>query len=146
MSELETTPVKVLYTAVATATGGRAGHASSPDGRLAVDLSVPSEMGGDGGSGTNPEQLFAAAYAACFQSAMGVVARRERISIDGSEVTARVGIGPRGQAYNIAVELDVRLPSIPDRAAAEDLVQKAHLVCPYSNATRNNVDVALKVV
>ena len=92
------TPVKVLYTAEATATGGRAGHAESSDGRLKVDLSMPAEMGGDAGAGTNPEQLFAAGYAACFQGAMGVVARREKLSIEGSTVTARVGIGPMGQA------------------------------------------------
>ncbi|TMC05504.1 MAG: organic hydroperoxide resistance protein [Chloroflexi bacterium] len=117
------TPVKVLYTAEATATGGRAGHAESSDGRLKVDLSMPAEMGGDAGAGTNPEQLFAAGYAACFQGAMGVVARREKLSIEGSTVTARVGIGPMGQAF-----------------------AKAHQVCPYSNATRDNVDVTLTVV
>jgi Ohr subfamily peroxiredoxin len=138
--------VKVLYTAEATATGGRAGHATSSDKRLDVDLSVPTEIGGDGGSGTNPEQLFAAGYAACFQGAMGVVARRENLSIDDSTVTARVGIGPMGQAFGITVELRVHLPAIADRAAAEDLVAKAHQVCPYSNATRDNVDVRLLVV
>jgi Ohr subfamily peroxiredoxin len=146
VSDTTATPVKVLYTAEATATGGRAGHAKSSDGRLEVDLSVPGEMGGDGGPGTNPEQLFAAGYAACFQGAMGVVARREKLSIDDSTVTARVGIGPMGTAYGIVVELRVHLPAIADRAAAEDLVAKAHQVCPYSNATRNNVDVRLTVV
>ena len=146
MSETTAEPVNVLYTAEATATGGRAGHAASSDGRLDVDLSLPSEIGGDGGPGTNPEQLFAAGYAACFQGAMGVVARRESLSIEDSTVTARVGLGPMGNAFGITVELDVRLPTIPDRAQAEDLVAKAHQVCPYSNATRNNVDVKLKVV
>jgi Ohr subfamily peroxiredoxin len=141
-----TTPVRVIYTAEATATGGRAGHARSSDGRLGVDLSVPAEMGGDGGPGTNPEQLFAAGYAACFQGAMGAVARRTNLSIEGSTVTARVGIGPTGSAYGITVELDVEVPSVPDRAAAEKLVASAHQVCPYSNATRNNVDVVLRVV
>jgi lipoyl-dependent peroxiredoxin len=145
MSETRT-PVKVLYTAQATATGGRAGHAESSDGRLKVDLSMPAEMGGDAGAGTNPEQLFAAGYAACFQGAMGVVARREKLSIEGSTVTARVGIGPMGQAFGITVELRVHVPEIADRAAAEDLVAKAHQVCPYSNATRDNVDVTLVVV
>lgn len=146
MSETSAAPVKVLYTAEATASGGRAGHAASSDGRLEVDLSVPSEIGGDGGPGTNPEQLFAAAYAACFQGAMGVVARRENLSIDGSTVTARVGLGPMGNAFGITVDLRVLLPEIADRAAAEDLVAKAHEVCPYSNATRHNVDVKLTVV
>src|SRR5262245_57705791 len=114
------TPVKVLYTAEATATGGRAGHAESSDGRLKVDLSMPAEMGGDAGQGTNPEQLFAATYAACFQGALGVVARREKVSIEGSTVTARVGIGPMGQAFGITVELRVHVPEIADRAAAAD--------------------------
>jgi lipoyl-dependent peroxiredoxin len=146
VTETSSATVKVLYTAEATATGGRAGHAASSDGRLTVDLSVPAEMGGDGGPGTNPEQLFAAGYAACFQGAMGVVARREKLSIDDSTVTARVGIGPMGAAFGITVELQVHLPAIADRAAAEDLVAKAHQVCPYSNATRGNVDVTLSVV
>ena len=146
MSETSAAPVMVLYTAEATATGGRSGHAASSDGRLDVDLSVPAEIGGDAGPGTNPEQLFAAAYAACFQGAMGVVARRDRVSIEGSTVTARVGLGPMGQAFGITVELSVHLPEIADRAAAEALVAKAHEVCPYSNATRNNVDVKLTVV
>ena len=146
MSETSAAPVKVLYTAEATATGGRAGHAASSDGRLDVDLSVPTEIGGDGGPGTNPEQLFAAGYAACFQGAMGVVARRENLSLDGSTVTARVGLGPMGNAFGIAVELNVHLPAIEDPAVAEDLVAKAHEVCPYSNATRDNVDVKLSLV
>lgn len=146
MSETSAPPVNVLYTAEATATGGRAGHAVSSDGRLEVDLSVPTEIGGDGGPGTNPEQLFAAGYAACFQGAMGVVARHEQLDIDDSTVTARVGLGPMGRAFGIAVDLRVHLPKIADRAAAEDLVAKAHQVCPYSNATRNNVAVTLTVV
>ena len=146
MSETSAAPVKVLYTAEATATGGRAGHATSSDGRLDIDLSVPAEIGGDGGPGTNPEQLFAAGYAACFQGAMGVVARRENLSIDDSTVTARVGLGPMGTAFGITVELSVHLPAIADRAKAEDLVAKAHEVCPYSNATRDNVDVKLNLV
>jgi osmotically inducible protein OsmC len=146
VTETSAATVKVLYTAEATATGGRAGHAASSDGRLTVDLSVPAEIGGDGGPGTNPEQLFAAGYAACFQGAMGVVARREKLSIDDSTVTARVGLGPMGTAFGITVELQVHLPAIADRAAAEDLVARAHEVCPYSNATRGNVDVTLSVV
>jgi Ohr subfamily peroxiredoxin len=146
MSDVTNPPVKVLYTAEASATGGRAGHAHSSDDRLDVDLSVPAEIGGDAGPGTNPEQLFAAGYSACFQGAMGVVARRENLSIEGSIVTARVGLGPMGDAFGITVEMDIALPSISDRAVAEDLVAKAHQVCPYSNATRNNVDVKLNVV
>jgi Ohr subfamily peroxiredoxin len=146
VSETSAAPVKVLYTAEATATGGRAGHAASSDGRLAVDLSMPAEMGGDAGPGTNPEQLFAAGYAACFQGALGVVARREKQSIEGSTVTARVGVGPTGTAFGITVELRVTLPEVPDRAVAEGLVASAHEVCPYSNATRDNVDVTLTVV
>jgi osmotically inducible protein OsmC len=145
MSETSAAPVKVLYTADATATGGRAGHADSSDGRLSVDLSVPAEMGGDGGRGTNPEQLFAAGYAACFQGALSVVGRREKLSIEGSTVTARVGVGPSGSAYGLTVDLLVSLPEVTDRAAAENLVAAAHQVCPYSNATRNNVEVRLTV-
>jgi osmotically inducible protein OsmC len=145
VSDTKAPPVKVLYTAEATATGGRTGHARTSDGRLEVDFSSPAEMGGDGGPATNPEQLFAAGYAACFQSAMGVVARREKLSIDGSTVTARVGIGPTGRAFGLTVELRAHLPSIPDRAAAVDLVEKAHQVCPYSNATRDNIDVRLTI-
>jgi lipoyl-dependent peroxiredoxin len=146
VSETSAAPVNVLYTAEATATGGRAGHATSSDGRLEVDLSVPKAIGGDDGPGTNPEQLFAAGYAACFQGAMGVVARRENLSLEDSTVTARVGLGPMGNAFGITVELSVHLPAIADRAVAEDLVAKAHQVCPYSNATRDNVDVKLNVV
>jgi Ohr subfamily peroxiredoxin len=147
VSETKVVPARVLYTAEATATGGRAGHAKSSDGRLDVDLTMPPELGGPAdGQGTNPEQLFAACYAACFQGAMGVVARRDNLSIDDSTVTARVGLGPVGNVFGITVELQVHVPSIPDRAAAEDLVQKAHQVCPYSNATRGNVEVALSVV
>jgi Ohr subfamily peroxiredoxin len=146
VTESSTAQVKVIYTAEATASGGRAGHAKSSDGRLDVDLSVPSEMGGDGGPGTNPEQLFAACYAACFQGAMGVVARREKLSIEGSTVTAVVGFGPVGHGFGVAVELKVSMPEIAERAVAEDLVAKAHQVCPYSNATRGNVDVTLTVV
>jgi osmotically inducible protein OsmC len=146
MSETSAAPVKVLYTAEATATGGRAGHADSSDGRLSVDLSVPAEIGGDGGPGTNPEQLFAAGYAACFQGAMTVVARRDNLSLKDATVTARVGIGPSGPAFGLTVELLVKLPEVPDRATAENLVAAAHQVCPYSNATRNNVEVTLTIV
>ncbi|TCO51487.1 Ohr subfamily peroxiredoxin [Kribbella antiqua] len=137
---------KVLYTARATAHGGRDGKVATDDGKLDV-LVVPSaEMGGSG-NGTNPEQLFAAGYAACFHSALKLVARKARQDSDGSTVTAQVGIGPinGGAGYGLEVVLEVSLPGIDDRAAAEELVAKAHEVCPYSNATRGNIKVDLKV-
>ncbi|HZX06989.1 organic hydroperoxide resistance protein [Kribbella sp.] len=137
---------KVLYTAKATAHGGRDGKVASDDGKLDVTVAPPAEMGGTG-NGTNPEQLFAAGYAACFQSALMVVARRERQDVTGSTVTAEVGIGPinGGAGYGLEVALVVSLPGVQDRAVAEDLVEKAHQVCPYSNATRGNLKVDLKV-
>jgi osmotically inducible protein OsmC len=139
-------PTKVLYTAEATVSGGRAGRARTADGRLEVTLSIPTEMGGDGGAGTNPEELFATGYAACFQSAMMGIARRERLQVDDSTVTARVGIGPIGQGrYGLVVELRVHLPSIGDRDTAEALLAQAHERCPYSNAVRGNVDVTLTI-
>ncbi|NIK60049.1 organic hydroperoxide resistance protein [Kribbella shirazensis] len=137
---------KVLYTARATANGGRDGKVATDDGKLDVLVVPPAEMGGSG-NGTNPEQLFAAGYAACFHSALKVVARRERQDVDGSTVTAEVGIGPinGGAGYGLEVALVVSLPGIADRAVSEDLVAKAHQVCPYSNATRGNIKVDLKV-
>ncbi|TCC21288.1 organic hydroperoxide resistance protein [Kribbella sindirgiensis] len=137
---------KVLYTAHATAHGGRDGKVASNDGKLDVVVAPPAEMGGTG-NGTNPEQLFAAGYAACFQSALQVVARRARADVSGSTVTAEVGIGPinGGAGYGLEVALVVSLPGVGDRAAAEELVAKAHEVCPYSNATRGNIKVDLKV-
>ena len=136
----------ILYTATAHATGdGRNGHATSDDGILDVDLRAPKELGGAGGA-TNPEQLFAAGYAACFHSAMKVVAGRDKIDVTGTEVSASVGIGmTEGGGFGLAVELDVHAPAL-DRAAAEALVAKAHEVCPYSNATRGNIEVTLSVV
>ncbi|TCC25557.1 organic hydroperoxide resistance protein [Kribbella speibonae] len=136
---------KVLYTAHATAHGGRDGKVASNDGKLDVVVAPPAEMGGTG-NGTNPEQLFAAGYAACFQSALQVVARRARADVSGSTVTAEVGIGPinGGAGYGLEVALVVSLPGL-DNAVAEDLVAKAHQVCPYSNATRGNIKVDLKV-
>lgn len=138
--------MQVLYTATATATGdGRNGHTTSDDGILDVDVRVPQEMGGAGGA-TNPEQLFAAGYSACFHSALKVVAGKDTASVEGSEVSASVGIGMLdGGGFGLAVELDVSLPAL-DRPAAEALVARAHEVCPYSNATRGNIDVALRVV
>jgi osmotically inducible protein OsmC len=147
--------VKVLYTAQATATGeGRDGKVRSSDGLVDTALAVPVEMGGAGGA-TNPEQLFAAGYAACFHSALKfvgggadlrLVGRRAKVDVEGSEVTAKVGIGPTGTGgFGLTVELAVALPSV-DRETAAQLVAKAHEVCPYSNATRGNIDVTLTVV
>ncbi|WP_046529401.1 organic hydroperoxide resistance protein [Cellulomonas sp. FA1] len=138
--------MSVVYTAVATATGeGREGRTRSSDGLLDLDLAVPREMGGAGGA-TNPEQLFAAGYSACFHSALKSVARRDKVSFTDSAVTAEVGIGPNGEGgFGLEVTLHVELGGI-DHDAAERLVEAAHQVCPYSNATRGNVPVTLEVV
>jgi Ohr subfamily peroxiredoxin len=138
---------KTLYTARATAEGGRLGHTASDDGRLDVELSTPAAMGGDDGPGTNPEQLFAAGYASCFHSALAIVARRLKLDASGSTVTAEVGIGPmtEGVGYGLSVGLTVALPGVPDREAAMQLVEAAHQVCPYSTATRGVLEVALQV-
>jgi lipoyl-dependent peroxiredoxin len=136
---------KVLYTAHATATGGREGTGKSSDGVLDVKLTTPKELGGSGATGTNPEQLFAIGYAACFIGAMKVVAGREKVALPAdTKIDSSVGIGPKGQAFGIQVDLKVTVPGM-DRAQAEALVQKAHQVCPYSNATRGNIDVTLTV-
>jgi lipoyl-dependent peroxiredoxin len=139
---------KALYTAQATSTGGRAGTASSSDGRLSLQLSTPKELGGDSGPGTNPEQLFAAGYSACFIGAMKAVAARQSLKLPAEvSIKADVSIGPmagKPGAFGIAVALVVSVPGM-DRAAAEALVATAHEVCPYSNATRGNIDVALSV-
>ncbi|WP_432520793.1 organic hydroperoxide resistance protein [Kineococcus sp. SYSU DK006] len=136
----------VVYTAVATATGeGRSGRTRSSDGLVDLDLAVPEEMGGPGG-GANPEQLFAAGYAACFHSALKAVARERKASFTDSAVTAEVGIGPDGAGgFGLEVTLHVELGGI-EQAAAEQLVEAAHRVCPYSNATRGNVPVTLETV
>jgi osmotically inducible protein OsmC len=147
MSEMPTRPSRVLYTAEATVTGGRAGHGRTSDGRLDVEFSIPTEMGGAGGPGTNPEQLFATGYAACLQSAMAGVARRDGLAIDDSTITSHVGIGPIGEGrYGLTVEMLIHLPSIADRAQAEALVAKADERCPYSNAVRGNIEVTLHIV
>jgi Ohr subfamily peroxiredoxin len=139
-------PIDVKYTARATAYGdGRSGHVTSDDDVLDVDLAVPTSMGGPGGDLSNPEQLFAAGYAACFHSALKLVAGRARASAEGSTVTAAVGIGQQGQGFGLTVELQVALPEL-DREQAQQLVEQAHQVCPYSNATRGNIEVALSVV
>ncbi|MCK6420294.1 MAG: organic hydroperoxide resistance protein [Burkholderiaceae bacterium] len=136
---------KVLYTATATATGGRTGTATSSDGKLKVDLSTPRELGGAGGDGTNPEQMFAAGYAACFIGAMKAVGARQKLKVpDDVSITAEVGIGPIPAGFGIQVAMRINLPGM-DRPAAEALVAAAHQVCPYSNATRGNIDVTLTV-
>jgi len=137
--------IKPLYTAEATAVGGREGHVRSTDGLLDVDLRPPVEMGGPGGA-TNPEELFAAGYAACFQSALGVMARRSKVSVEGSTVAAKVTIGTvAGGGFGLAVALEVHIPDVDD-AVAHDLIEGAHAVCPYSNATRGNIEVTLTSV
>ncbi len=141
-----TAPVRILYTAEATPVGGRRGHARTSDGKADVDLVIPAEMGGPGGPGTNPEQLFAAGYPACFQSPLEGVARRAKLSVPGSTVTARVGIRPIGDArHGLTFQLIVHAPTIPDRAVLETLVARAHEVCPDSNATRGNSPIQLTV-
>lgn len=137
---------KVLYTAHAHATGGREGAARSSDGVLDIKLSTPKELGGPGGTGTNPEQLFAAGYAACFLGAMKVVAGKMKLALPAdTSIDSSVGIGPSGAGFGIEAELKVHIPGM-DKAQAEKLVETAHQVCPYSNATRNNIDVKLSVV
>jgi lipoyl-dependent peroxiredoxin len=137
--------MKILYTAEATVEGGRQGHGRTSDGRLEVNLSVPEELGGTGGPGTNPEQLFAVGYAACFQSALLSVAAGRGLDASASTITARVGIGPTGHGgFGLTVALDLHAPQLA-RADAEDLMARAHQRCPYSNATRGNVDVTLTV-
>ncbi|MFN3295718.1 organic hydroperoxide resistance protein [Caldimonas sp.] len=137
---------KVLYQAQATSTGGRDGRSVSSDGALDLRLSTPRELGGAGGPGTNPEQLFAAGYSACFIGAMKFVAAQRKIALPAdTAITATVGIGPVAQGFGIEVDLAVSLPGM-ERTQAEALVHAAHQVCPYSNATRNNIDVRLHLV
>jgi len=135
--------MKILYTAIATAHGGRDGQTTSSDGKLDLKLSVPPELGGAGGEGTNPEQLFAAGYAACFDNALIIAARRLKLETQNPTVTAHVGMGAIGNGgLGLAVELHLKLPGLT-RAEAESLAETAHKVCPYSNATRGNVEVQL---
>jgi lipoyl-dependent peroxiredoxin len=137
-------PDKVLYTAEATSTGdGRNGHVVSSDGRLDLDLAVPPEMGGSG-DGTNPEQLFAAGYSACFHNALRRVARRAGVNPGDSTVTAQVGIGPEADAFGLLVTLVIAIPGL-DREKAREIAEAAHQVCPYSRATRGNISVELRV-
>jgi Ohr subfamily peroxiredoxin len=135
---------RTLYTAQATVTGGRAnGHGVTSDGTLDVQLRAPVEMGGEGG-GTNPEQLFAIGYAACFEGALGVAARREKVDVGDVSIVSRVSLGPtEDRGFGIAAELDVTLPQVTDPEQALRIVEEAHKVCPYSNATRGNIDVRI---
>jgi lipoyl-dependent peroxiredoxin len=135
-----------LYTAEATSWGGREGRAASSDGVIDVQLAIPKSMGGPGGEATNPEQLFAVGYAACFHSALKLVARQAKVDVSESAVTARVSIGRDDTGgFGLAVELEAELPDV-EHSVAEDLVAQAHQVCPYSKATRGNIEVSLTVV
>ncbi|WP_305988612.1 organic hydroperoxide resistance protein [Roseibium sp. MMSF_3544] len=138
--------VDVLYETRARATGGRDGKAETLSGSFKVDLATPKELGGAGGAGNNPEELFAAGYAACFIGAMKFVGGQEKIAVPAeTSITSTVGIGPRSEGgFGLEVALEISLPGV-ERSVAEDLVAKAHQVCPYSNATRNNIDVKLSI-
>ena len=139
-------PEKIVYTAHASATGGREGHISSTDNVLDMKLTTPKELGGAGAAGTNPEQLFAAGYAACFIGAMKFVAGKEKVALPADlSIAGAVGIGPIPTGFAIDVALQVKVPGM-DRALAQSIVDKAHIVCPYSNATRGNINVALTLV
>ena len=136
-------PEKILYTAHATSTGGRAGTSKSDDGVLDLRLTTPKGLGGDGATGTNPEQLFAAGYSACFIGAMKAVAGKMKVTLPADlAIDAEVDLGPIPNAYGIAARLNVSLPGM-DRAAAQALLDAAHQVCPYSNATRGNIDAQI---
>ena len=136
--------MSILYATQARAVGGRAGHVESQDGLLSLDLALPKELGGKGG-GTNPEQLFAAGYSACFLGALKLVAGRRKLALPAdSRITGKVGIGPIASGFGIEVELTIRLPGLP-RDQAQALVEQAHVVCPYSNATRGNIPVELRL-
>lgn len=137
---------KILYTAEATSTGGREGRSTSSDGVLDLQLSTPRELGGAGGPGTNPEQLFAAGYSACFLGALKFVAGQAKVALPAdTQITGRVGIGQIPTGFGIEVELRIRAPGLA-REQVQALVDKAHIVCPYSNATRGNIDVSLVLV
>jgi len=136
---------KILYTATATATGGREGRAISSDNALDVQLSTPRELGGAGGAGTNPEQLFAAGYSACFLGALKFVAGKQKVALPAdTRITGKVGIGQIPTGFGIEAELTISVPGVA-RDVLEDLVAQAHVVCPYSNATRGNIDVTLVI-
>ena len=136
---------KAIYTAEASVTGGRLkGHGKTTDGELEVDLRIPKELGGEGG-GTNPEELFAVGFAACFEGALSTVARRQKVDADDAVIDSKVSLvpNPKTKGFDIAVELGVSLPSIDDAEAAAEVVRAAHKVCPYSNATRGNIEMVL---
>nr|WP_319516071.1 organic hydroperoxide resistance protein [uncultured Cohaesibacter sp.] len=136
--------MKAIYSTSATASGGREGSAKSEDGQLDVTLVTPKELGGAGGDGTNPEQMFAAGYAACFLSALKLIASQEKVTLTDPTITATVGIGnnDKGEGFSLKVDLVADLKGI-DTETATGLLEKAHQVCPYSNATRNNIDVTV---
>jgi lipoyl-dependent peroxiredoxin len=138
------TPTKIVYTAAVTTTGGRQGHAVSSDGVLDLDLTAPKELGGPG-TGTNPEQLFAAGYSACFASALMMVARKARVDASAAQVTANIGFGPEGDGYALTADLEVAVPGL-ELSQVQQLADAAHQVCPYSKATRGNVPVTVKAV
>jgi lipoyl-dependent peroxiredoxin len=144
MSEATIRMEKILYTAIATAVGGRDGTVKSDDGNLDLKIVMPKAMGGPGGAGTNPEQLFAAGYAACFGSAVAHIARMQKVKTGPVSITARVSIGPAAKGFGLAVELVASIPELP-KAEAEALVWAAHEVCPYSNATRGNIEVEVRL-
>lgn len=139
--------MKAIYSTTATSTGGRDGQSTSIDGKLDVALSIPKELGGAGGEGTNPEQLFAAGYSACFIGAMKFVAAQQKLALpDDLKVSATVGIGenPKGPGFSVSADLVVELPGI-EEAVAKQLTEDAHQICPYSNATRGNIDVTTSI-
>ena len=139
--------MKTLYTAHGSATGGREGQAATDTGNVKLVLNTPKELGGGGGEGTNPEQLFAMGYSACFLGALKFVAGKEKVKVpEDARVSADIGIGPRddGQGFGITAKLTISVPGL-DKATVEDIVQKAHVVCPYSHATKGNIPVELQV-
>jgi len=138
------TPDKIVYTASATTSGGRSGHAVSSDGILDLDLTAPKETGGPG-TGTNPEQLFAAGYSACFNGALMLVAKKARVDAAAAQVTVHIGFGPEGDSYAITADIEVAVPGL-ELAQVQELADAAHQVCPYSKATRGNVPVTVKAV
>jgi len=144
MSQTPVVLAKRLYTATATATGGRDGKVTTDDGALDLTVVPPKELGGSGAAGTNPEQLFAAGYSACFGSALAHVARAKKITTGPVAITAKVAIGPAGAGFGLAVELSASIPELP-RDEAQALLDAAHQVCPYSNATRGNIEVKLEL-
>ncbi len=138
------TPTKIVYTAAATAQGGRQGRAVSSDGNLDVQLTAPKELGGPG-TGTNPEQLFAAGYAACFNGALMLAGKRAGVDVSEAQVTANIGFGPEGDSYAITAELEVAVPGL-ELVRVQEVAEAAHQLCPYSKATRGNVPVTVRAV